>query len=77
MWRNRKYLGHPHEIAQGLLQDWGTLWTQPHHAKCIEVWAMLKKHAQSLHHQLDPITMDDLERGLKMLNTNTAVGIDQ
>ena len=26
---------------------------------------------------LDPITMEDLERGLKMFQTNTAVGIDQ
>ena len=77
MLRNGKYLGHPHEIAQELLLDWGKLWTQPQHAKGIEVWAQLKKHAQALNHTMDPITMEDLERGLKMLNTNTAVGIDQ
>ena len=31
----------------------------------------------SITETLDPITVEDLERGLKMLNTNTAVGIDQ
>ena len=77
MWRKGQYLGHPHDIAQALLQDWGALWTHEHHAKCVEVWALLKQHAKTLNNTLDPITMEDLERGLKMLNTNTAAGIDQ
>ena len=68
---------HPHEIAQALLQDWGGLWTQDHHAKGIEVWAAIKKHAKTLSTNLDPITREDLDRGLKMLKTNTAMSPGQ
>ena len=77
MWRKGENLGHPHDIAQALLQDWGALWTQAQHAKGIEVWAAIKRHAKTLITNLDPITREDLEKGLKMLNTNAAVGIDQ
>ena len=62
MWRNGKYLGHPHDIAQALLQDWGTLWTQEQHAKGMEVWAAIEKHAEGLN-ELDPITREDLDMG--------------
>ena len=53
------------------------IWTQEQHAKGMEVWAAIKRHPKALITNLDPITREDLERSLKMLNTNTAVGIDQ
>ena len=43
----------------------------------MQLWKGIKAHASRITDSLDPITMEDLERGLKMLNTNTAVGIDQ
>ena len=43
----------------------------------MQLWKGIKTHAHRISEQLEPITMADLERGLKMLSTNTAVGIDQ
>ena len=77
MWRGGEYIGNSHLITQALLQDWGALWTQSQHVTAMELWSGIKTHARQLVSHLDPITMEDLERGLKMLNTNTAVGIDQ
>ena len=45
MWRGGEYLGHPHLIAQALLQDWGALWTQPQHATAMDLWRGIKEHA--------------------------------
>ena len=77
MWRKGKHIGHPHYTAQELLQDWAGLWTQPQHATAIQLWKAIKAHAGRITDDLEQITMEDLERGLKLLKTNTAVGIDQ
>ena len=64
MWRKGQYLGHPQDIAQAFLQDWGSLWTQEHHAKGIEVKVAIKTYAKALITNLDPITREDLDRAL-------------
>ena len=72
VWRGGEYLWHPHSIAQALLQDWGALWTQTQHATAIELWKGIKAHAGQLVSNLEPNTMEDLERGLKMCKTNSS-----
>ena len=62
-----------------MLQDWNSLWTQPQHATAKQLWKVPKQHAMrsTREQELAPSTIEDLERGLKMLKTSTAVGIDQ
>ena len=63
MWRQGKFLGQSHDIAQAMLQDWGSPWTQEQHAKGIEVWAAIKNHTKNLSTDLAPITREDLDKG--------------
>ena len=67
MWRKGKHIGHPHYIAQELLQDWAGLWTQPQHTTAIQLWKTIKAYAGRITDDLEQITMQDLERGFKML----------
>ena len=77
MLRNGTHYGHPHDLGQFFLQDWGELWAQPEHATGIELWAAIKEHTSNVVSNKEPITRDDLDRGFKMLNISTAIFIDQ
>ena len=33
IWIKDQYVGHPHEIAQVHLEEWGSLWGQPEYAE--------------------------------------------
>ena len=80
MWKKRKYYSHPHDLGEILLQEWGDLWTIDCGPKlATRMWARLKiliKHSRGKG-LLDKITPENAKRGIEMMNSGTAVGIDQ
>ena len=64
-----------------LWQDWGKIWTQDIGDKMAEaMWMKLRQLIITSRHQEDPmeeITEEDVRRGIKMMSSGTAVGIDQ
>ena len=80
MWKKGKYYSHPHDLGKILLQEWGARWTLDCGTKlATHMWARLKTLIQLSRgkDQLDLITIEDVKRGIKMMNNGTAVGIEQ
>ena len=63
-----------------LLKEWGTLWTQEVRSKqASNLWSRIELLIKEKRgkHSLDAITVEDVERGIKLMNSGTAVGTDK
>ena len=69
MWRQGKYISHPHEIGGQLLKDWGRVWTQDIGDDMAEaMWMKLRQLIITSRQQEDPmdeITEEDVIRRIK------------
>ena len=70
---------HPHVIAQVYLQQWGGLWGQEEYPSHQELWTAIRTHIKDLRRRghRDPISEDQVRKGIFRLNTRSAVGVDQ
>ena len=75
-----EYYSHPHDLGNILLKEWGDIWTLSEGSKlATRMWARLQtfiKHSRGKD-KLEYIITGDVQRGIKMMNSGTAVGIDQ
>ena len=79
LWHKGQYLGHPHVIAQVFLQQWGGLWCQGEYPTHQELWTKIRTMIKELRGrgQRDPISEEQVRKGIFRLNARTAVGVDQ
>ena len=81
MWRKGKYISHPHQMGAHLLDDWSGIWTQDiGDQMAITMWKQLKQliiDSRNAEDPMEEITEEDVRRGIKMMSSGTAVGIDQ
>ena len=77
MWRKGKYVGHPHEMGNYLLQDWSKIWTQELAGDMpYQLWEKIKQMiilSKNHKHEMDKISAEDVKRGIKAMNSGTAV----
>ena len=71
---------HPHDMGGILLQAWRKLWTQEDgyeqvEKRCLHMKELIRKMRD--HNSLEAITVEDVKRGIKLMNSGTAVGTDQ
>ena len=80
MWRKSKYYRHPHEIRNILLQEWGSIWTQKSGRNLATKMGgrlqQLIRTSREHDKNMEQITVEDVIRGIKLMNSGTAVGID-
>ena len=64
-----------------LLKDWSNIWTQGIGDNMAEtMWMQLKQlivDSRRVEDPMDEITEEDVRRGIKIMSSSTAVGIDQ
>ena len=68
--------GHPHELGEKYVKDWGNLWTQPDDAPGAEVAKMVRNLTWE-EGDMEPLTVDDFRRAIFSFRPGTAVGLDQ
>ena len=81
LWHKGQYLGHPHQIAQVYLQQWGGLWCQGAYPEHQELWTklkeMIKEYRRSGQGHKELISTEQVRKGIFRLNARTATGVDQ
>ena len=74
-------MGHPHDMGNYLVQDWSKVWTQElGEGMAYDLWEKIKQLiilSKSHNNEMDKISSEDVKRGIKTMNSGTAVGIDQ
>ena len=64
-----------------MLREWGNIWTQEIGDKMAkEMWSKIRQliiTSRAHNADIDDITEEDVKRGIKMMSSGTAVGIDQ
>ena len=81
MWKKGKYISHPHDMCDVLLKEWGSIWTQQlGDEMATKMWDKIRQliiTSRKHNKDMDDITEEDVKRGIKMMSSGTAVGIDQ
>ena len=81
MWKKGQYVSHPHEMGDILLKDWGNIWTQKSGQDlATRMWGRIRQliiTSSRYNRDMYSISVEDVIRGIKMMSSGTAFGIDQ